>query len=348
MFPLEFPFRCLAGAAPGDWVLDPFCGRGTTNLAARLRGLRSVGVDSNPVAAAIAAAKLAHVTPEGVIELARAILNENGTVATPAGEFWELCYHPNTLVGICRLRQHLLARCSSEIEIALRALLLGVLHGPTNKGLPTYLSAQMPRTYSTKPAAAVRYWRKKGLSPSRIEVLDVISRRARFSFSALPPKVAGKVIAADTRKLDLRAGGRRFKWVITSPPYYGMRSYFPDQWLRNWFLGGADTVEYIHDGQVPQGGEAPFLSGLARVWKRVAGACLDGARLVVRFGALPSVRKDPRSLLTRSLAMSGAGWRVTTIKDAGSACSGKRQCGQFKRGVNTAINEIDLYARLEA
>ena len=30
MFPLDFPFRCLAKAEPGEWVLDPFCGRGST------------------------------------------------------------------------------------------------------------------------------------------------------------------------------------------------------------------------------------------------------------------------------------------------------------------------------
>lgn len=50
MFPLSFPFDALANSKAGEWVLDPFCGRGTTILAARLRGLPSVGVDSNPIA----------------------------------------------------------------------------------------------------------------------------------------------------------------------------------------------------------------------------------------------------------------------------------------------------------
>src|SRR5258708_38124610 len=58
MFPLEFPLKRLRRAQPDEWVLDPFCGRGTTMFAARLRGLRCVGIDSNPIAAAIAAAKL--------------------------------------------------------------------------------------------------------------------------------------------------------------------------------------------------------------------------------------------------------------------------------------------------
>ena len=58
MFPLEFPLGILKrNAKEGSIVLDPFCGRGTTNYAARLLGLSSVGVDSSPVAAAIARAK---------------------------------------------------------------------------------------------------------------------------------------------------------------------------------------------------------------------------------------------------------------------------------------------------
>ena len=39
-------------------------------------------------------------------------------------------------------------------------------------------------------------------------------------------------------------------WFVTSPPYYGMRTYFPDQWLRLWFLGGEAHVEYGQQGQV--------------------------------------------------------------------------------------------------
>src|SRR5438128_2390524 len=91
MFPLSFPFDALAEAVAGEWVLDPFCGRGTTILAARLRGLPSIGVDSNPVAGAIAAAKLAKVRACEVTSLATRILKDThpGPVTgTPQGEFW--------------------------------------------------------------------------------------------------------------------------------------------------------------------------------------------------------------------------------------------------------------------
>src|SRR6266581_2599869 len=74
MFPIDFPLECLRSARKGEWVIDPFCGRGSTNYAARLLGLPSIGIDSNPVAAAIAQAKLVVTTPERIVQVCRRIL----------------------------------------------------------------------------------------------------------------------------------------------------------------------------------------------------------------------------------------------------------------------------------
>jgi len=75
MFPLAFPLDVLRRhAGPDDVVLDPFCGRGTTNYAARLLGLPSFGVDSSPVAAALSAAKLANAAPDAICAEAERVL----------------------------------------------------------------------------------------------------------------------------------------------------------------------------------------------------------------------------------------------------------------------------------
>lgn len=62
MFPLEFPLRILRRHRRARVVLNPFCGRGTTLFAARIRGLRGVGIDTSPVAISISQAKLASAT----------------------------------------------------------------------------------------------------------------------------------------------------------------------------------------------------------------------------------------------------------------------------------------------
>jgi hypothetical protein len=350
MFPLSFPFTALADAEQGDWVLDPFCGRGTTILAARLRGLGSVGVDSNPVAGAIASSKLAMVRPSEVIALAAEILERPKyalAVDTPSGDFWALCYAPSTLRDICRIRNYLLESCTTRTEVALRGIMLGILHGPLMKTSPTYLSNQMPRTYSTKPVSAVRYWRKKKMTPPEIDVLGAIRRRATFSFKEVPESTLGRVVIGDSRKFDFRRLGARFSWVITSPPYYGMRTYFPDHWLRNWFVGGPSEVEYRSADQVSHDGEEQFIADLATVWKKCAEVCVPGARHICRFGAIGSCEKDPRELVRRSFAEADCGWVIKTIRDAGTAKQGRRQCEQFGIGKNAPLAEIDVYALLE-
>ncbi len=347
MFPIDFPLHVLRGADRGDWVLDPFCGRGTTNFAARLRGLSSVGVDSNPVACAIAAVKVASTTPERLSELCRSILRKTSATDVPAGEFWHLCFHKRTLEELCRLREGLMRARRRDDTVALRALVLGILHGPRNRGEPTYLSNQMPRTYATKPEPAVAFWRRRGLRPEYVSVADAVERKARHTFAELPPRVFGEVRQTDSRCLDRMRFRRRFAWTITSPPYLGLRSYKPDQWLRNWFLGGPAEVDYEQPMHITCTDRDKFVRALARVWRGAARHSRDGARLVVRFGSLPSHPVDARALLLDSLDEADAGWRVTTIRSAGQASHGKRQAVQFGGAAELPEDEIDLYARLE-
>src|SRR5438445_820978 len=116
MFPLGFPLRILRQrAAPGEWVLDPFCGRGTTNYAARLLGLPSLGIDSSPVAAALAAAKLANTTPEEIAAAALRVLEEVPEPPEfPGGGFWEWSHHPEVLRTLCRFREGLRCDCGAD------------------------------------------------------------------------------------------------------------------------------------------------------------------------------------------------------------------------------------------
>lgn len=347
MFPLGFPFDRLKRAQPSDWVLDPFCGRGTTNFAARLRGLPSVGIDSNGVATAIANAKIVNPQPTEVIDLCRQILLDGQTeVSIPTGEFWSLCYDPKTLQEIVQMRRYFLKSCKSDTEIALRTLMLGILHGPKSKSQPSYLSSQMPRTYATKPGAAVRYWKKHGHVPEYVSTASLVARRAIFSLSDIPESREGQILRGDSRNVDLGHFSKCFSWVITSPPYFGMRTYGPDQWIRNWFLGGPDFVDYRIEDQFG-GSRSEFTKQLADVWKNIAGACHTGARLIIRFGALPSMQSDARRIMKDSLHQSNVGWILKTIRSAGLATKGQRQAHQI--GISSKpLEEFDGFAVLEA
>src|SRR5689334_14605098 len=139
MFPLQFPQRILRryGIA-GQNVLDPFTGRGTTIYAARLRGMNAYGIDSNPVAVAIARGKLANTTPERIVRAARGILQNVPSAVRPTSEFWDLAFESSVLGTLCRLRAGLMDDCRSDARQALRALILGALHGPTGETIQSY------------------------------------------------------------------------------------------------------------------------------------------------------------------------------------------------------------------
>ncbi|MBX5467979.1 MAG: hypothetical protein K6U14_10895 [Firmicutes bacterium] len=299
---------------------------------------------SSPVATAITASKLVSPRVEDILAEARCILAQRQPSAIPEGEFWQWAFHPAVLHAVCQFREAFLEDCSSPVRLALRGIILGALHGPKQKTFPSYLSNQCPRTYAPKPAYAIRFWQHHRLLPEFVDVLAVIERRAN-RYYAHPLDVSGAVRLGDSRDAEtLRptAPGLRFRWVITSPPYYGMRTYIPDQWLRHWFVGGPDVVDYSRCNQLVHSSPDHFVDDLRRVWLNVKEVCTDDAIMVVRFGGIRDRQINPLKLIQRSLEFTG--WRITRVEEAGHAQAGKRQADAFLRQKSEPMIEYDIWA----
>jgi hypothetical protein len=201
MFPLSFPLSVLRRFGERKLrVADPFCGRGTTIFAARLKGHQAYGIDASPIAIAIARAKLAETTDEEVLDLAELILESQTKVRLPEGEFWEWAYDAKTLKDVCILREGL-STMRSDAAAILRAIGLEALHGPLSKGLEqrNYFSDQMPRSFASKPDYSVKFWKERGLRPVTTDVMSVIERRVeRLELGALPAcRGNSRISAAD-------------------------------------------------------------------------------------------------------------------------------------------------------
>ena len=350
MFPLDFPYGVLSSRAGRDhWVLDPFCGRGTTNFAARLLGLPTIGIDSDSVATAATEAKLVSLNGgvDAVVRVAREMLNGPPPQNLPEGEFWGLGYRPEVLDALCRFREGFLDVELTPEKIALRGLLLGALHGPRRRnGSSSYFSNQAPRTYAPKPRYAVRFWRSYRLEPPRVDVVDIIAERARRYFSHAPSGTRSVTRKGDSRNPEIvrdACEGHRPTWVITSPPYYGLRTYQPDQWLRQWFLGGPAQTSYDIGSQLSHRSRDAFVKDLRSVWENVAAITTDDARLIVRFGAINDRPLDPMEVLEASLERTP--WRLHRTVSAGTAARGRRQAVAFSSTPKTAaLPEYDFWA----
>jgi len=353
MFPLEYPSKVLKKHdKQRPTVLDPFCGRGTTLYAARNLQLNAWGIDTSPVAVAIAKAKLASCDSNAPLEMAARIIATTEPKSIPQSDFFRSAYHSDTLRDICALRESLLkSENESDAAVVLRAAALGCLHGPLPKNIDNagYFSNQMPRTYSSKPDYAVRFWRERNLVPPKVDVLRVLRRKIGrlIGLDGESSNSINQVIQGDARSLEtFQKISVAPSVVITSPPYFGMRTYVQDQWLRNWFLGGPDQVDYTSGIQLGHGSQTIFVESLGSVWKRIHERAADSESLhmYIRFGIIPSASVNAKEIFRASLEESGVNWRLLSTRTAASANAGKRQADQMRASSQPGI-EFDFHVQ---
>lgn len=350
MFPLEFPMRHLRKhRTDSPTVWDPFCGRGTTIYAARKLGLRSYGLDTSPIAVAIARAKLASAELDNVIALAETLVAKKPK-DVPEKQFFKRAFSKRTLLQVCSLREGLLdLERETDESVILRAAALGCLHGPLPEGggPPSYFSNQMPRTFASKPDYSVKYWHDRDMLPPNASVIDVLTKKLKRirDLNTESHSNIRNVKCLDARKASSFEKTEGPLVVVTSPPYYGMRTYVQDQWLRMWFLGGDEEIDYENHNQLCHGSHQSFIKDLAKVWGIIARRAQDGAHLYVRFGSIPSAKSDARRILKSSLEEAGS-WELVSVQNAHTSQHGKRQA-DYMGGESEPATEFDFHARLD-
>jgi len=243
-YPPRVPRRLVERwVGPGATVLDPFCGSGTTLVEAKLLGHPSIGIDLNPLAVALARAKMQSVSLEDLNDrlttLADGFRGESEVDDVP--EMLFPIFHRRTLAQLCYLRRVL----SDDIreDRFLRGCVLGIMHGKHRRdGSTAYLSVDMPNTFSMSPEYVRRFVERNGLHQPPIDVLSKLRERVAWLLrsGALPASPPGDVIHGDAGSLDEllpELGLRSVGAIVTSPPYLGVLRYGAFNWIRLWFLG---------------------------------------------------------------------------------------------------------------
>jgi hypothetical protein len=245
MFPVAFARQVIADmTVPGDGVLDPFAGRGTSVFCAGEMGRRGLGVELNPVGWLYAKTKLRPAAAKGLIIRAKQLLADQSYVDAQIAKlppFYQLCFAPRILRFLVAARQELNWR-TSRVDGTLMAMILNYLHGKIDKSGPSALSNQMRQTKCMAPDYSVRWWQHNGyVSPPDFCPIEFLSDRINRRYKHGSPVFDDcSVMLGDCRTVLPRIRGREpFRLLLTSPPYCGVTSYYYDQWLRLWMLGDA-------------------------------------------------------------------------------------------------------------
>jgi hypothetical protein len=251
MFPVSFARKVISTYTdPGDLVLDPFCGRGTSIFCAGEAGRDGFGIEINPVGWLYAYVKTnpsaRHSVEARLEELARLTTRRDEAEIAALPEFYRWCFCPQVLKFLVVCRRLLDWRCN-HVDATVMAFVILHLHGRIDKnGRPQALSNQMRQTKSMSQEYSMRWWKEHGLTkPPTIDPVAFLKERLTWRYKKGAPTFHDCVVKlGDAQTIlnhvtDLLDGG--FRLLFTSPPYSAVTSYYFDQWLRLWMLGDAAT-----------------------------------------------------------------------------------------------------------
>lgn len=208
---------------PQAYVLDNFCGSGTTLVEARLRGINSVGIDVSWLAILASKVKTSPADASKVNEIVRQVLAgaTRPVEPTPLTTKW---FDPVVTDDLSALREELLCiPHSDERDFAILAL-LGIV-----------------RRVSRAHDAEVRPHIKKGKAPRDVrqaytkKIRDMLSAHAVFTANADVGAFCNTRIQ-DNRKLTTQhEDGRDCYLVISHPPYLNSFDYSPVFNMEYWW-----------------------------------------------------------------------------------------------------------------
>lgn len=226
----------------GEWLLDPYCGTGTSLVEASIFGMHSVGCDINPLVRLIATAKLTNIS----LEQLDTILNEvNDSIFQIAFGAEDLPESPIPDI------QNIDYWFSTEV-IKYLAYLLGVINKIENEAVRNFMTVAFSETvrevsYTRTSSFKLHRMQEQKLENYDPDVFGIFSkklnrnRQGLAEYLEIRKDVEASICDANTAKgehpLPRPIGG--YNLVITSPPYgdsqttvaYGQFSRLPAEWL---------------------------------------------------------------------------------------------------------------------
>lgn len=310
MFPVRFANEVVREHSnPGDTVLDPFAGRGTSLFSAASQGRHALGIEINPAGWIYAKTKLSAASKDRVERRLAEIGRVAGNFAAEVPDlpkFFSRCFHPDVAAFLLAARDLLNWR-HNTVDRTLMALLLVNLHGRRSASL----SNQMRQTKALSPPYAIRWWDERSLDPPELDPVRFMRDRIAWRYAKGTPDIqTSHVYFGDSRYLLNRiwhrtADGRQHKakLLFTSPPYYDITNYNYDQWLRLWLLkkGPADATTNGHaQSGIRHSSKARYRYLLHRVFHEAGTVLEPDAHIYVRTDRRSFTQQVTREALTEA------------------------------------------------
>ena len=258
-FVLSFPPHLVRdylgrfGVRPAETVLDPFCGTGTTLVECKKLGIRSVGIESNPMAHLASSVKVDWSVDqarlldyaEQVVTSARKTLEQQGMDEWTSLPLFTTTSRAQSPLAKLRPEQLklLLKDSISPLPLHKTLLLLDAIDRQGDRQMQQYgrlalASALVQRIGNLKFGPEVGVGKVKDDAP----VFDAWLDRVRSMVSDIGlvgdrVDVATRVTKGDSRQIDRILEPQSIDAVITSPPYPNEKDYTRTTRLESVILG---------------------------------------------------------------------------------------------------------------
>ena len=228
-FPAALPRHFIEGLSePGETVLDPMAGSGSTLLEGWLLGRKVVGVDLDPLAIRQSRAKTTWVDPQVIEEAGQRVLAEarqrleldspleafRESLSAATGDFLDYWFFRETQQELAALVTSVREDPSPTVRNLLEVLFSATI---------VTKSGGVSRARDLAHSRPHRVSDKQPRSPFRM--FETQLRQTVRAFETLPDEGGNRshVLAADSRRLPL--GDDSVDLIVTSPPYANALDY---------------------------------------------------------------------------------------------------------------------------
>ena len=214
----------------GDWIYDPFMGRGTTILEALLLKRNAIGNDINPLSEMLIEPRLNNLSYEDIKNRVEKIILTDYNIENNIDLL--AFYNAKTLGQLLCLKDYFLNHPLDMVDKWIRMVALNRLTGHS----PGFFSGYtLPPNQAVSIKSQLKINERKGLIHLEKDIKNIILKKSMSLLSKSQKISNNYVLTCSDSRNNTRIQDNQIDLIITSPPFLDVIDYNEDNWLRMWF-----------------------------------------------------------------------------------------------------------------